>query len=152
MGKDSQQKTSRVHIKREFSSGGVIYKNDKWLITASSVSKLFPKVVWRLPKGWIDEGENLEETALREVREEAGIDAKIIKKIETIKYFYKHPENGNILKFVTFFLMEWVRDFPEGFDEETSEILWLSFDEAYKKLSFSGEKQILKKAKEMVVL
>lgn len=150
MGKDSQQKDSRVRIIREFSSGGVVYKNNKWLVTASSVSKLFPKSVWRLPKGWIDEGEKLEETALREVREEGGIEAKIIKKIETIKYFYLHPEKGRILKFVTFFLMEWVKDLPEGFGEETSEIAWLSYEDAYKKLSFSSEKQILRKAKEML--
>jgi hypothetical protein len=45
--------------------------------------------------------------------------------------------------------MEWVKDVPEGHDQETSEIAWMSFEEAYKKLSFSGEKLILKKAKEI---
>ena len=51
------------------------------------------------------------------------------------------------MKFVTFYLMEWQKDLPEGHDTETSEVAWLPYDEAYKKLSFSGEKQILKKAK-----
>lgn len=150
MGKDTQQKTGRVHVKREFSSGGAVVKNNLWLVTLSAQSILFPKQVWRLPKGWVDVGETLEQAALREVREEAGIEAKIIKKIETIKYFFKHPERGNILKFVTFYLMEWERDLPEGFGEETSEIAWLSFEKTYKKLSFGGEKQILKKANEIL--
>lgn len=156
MGKNTQQKDSGVRLKpskitREFSSGGVVFKGNKWLITASTSTDLFPKIVWRLPKGWIDKDEKIEEAALREVREESGVEARIIKKIETIRYFYKHPERGNIFKFVTFFLMEWVKDLPEGFGEETSEILWLSYDDAYKKLSFNGEKQILKKANTLLI-
>lgn len=137
-------------VTREFSSGGVVFRNGKWLVTKTTVSLLFPKQVWRLPKGHIDGKESPEEAALREVKEEGGVEAKIVKKIETIKYFYTHPENGKIFKFVTFFLMEWVADLPEGFDSETSEIAWLSFDEAYKTLSFSGEKQILKKAQALL--
>ena len=46
--------------------------------------------------------------------------------------------------------MEWVKDVPEGHDEETSEITWLPFDEAIKKLSYSGEKEMLKKAEELL--
>ena len=145
MGKGKQEK-----IIREFSSGGVVFKKDKWLITKSSISNLYPKSVWRLPKGWIDEEETMEETAIREVKEEAGVEAKIIKKIETIKYFYNAPDKGRILKFVTFFLMEWIKDLPEGFDGETLETKWLTFDKAYKLLSFSSEKQELKKAQEIL--
>lgn len=107
---------------------------------------MFPKIHWTLPKGQIDKGESLEGAAIREVEEETGVGVRIVKKIGTIKYFYNHPENGNILKFVTFYLMEFVKDLPDGHDEETSEVVWLPFEEAYKKLSFGGEKQILKKA------
>lgn len=155
MGKNTQPQKTRIGddlkspIKREFSSGGVVYREDKWLIRSTMPSKLYPKSYWMLPKGWIDEGEKVEEAAIREVREEGGVEARIIKKIETIKYFFKHPKDGNILKFVTFFLMEYVKDLPEGFGEETEEALWLPYDEAFAKLSFAGEKQILKKASEL---
>lgn len=172
MGKDTQQKTGTVlktqsSIEREFSSGGVVFKGDKWLIRSTMPSDLFPKSYWTLPKGWIDDAapgipgpmasgkvkadeKSLRENALREVQEEAGVDAKIIKKIGTVKYFFDHPERGKILKFATFFLMEWKKDLPEGFDEETSEVLWLSFEEAKKKLSFSAEKQMLERAKDLL--
>ncbi|KKR72939.1 MAG: hypothetical protein UU16_C0035G0020 [Candidatus Woesebacteria bacterium GW2011_GWA2_40_7] len=54
-----------------------------------------------------------------------------------------------IMKFVTFYLMEYLRNLPEGFDGETSEVAWLAYDEAYKRLSFTKEKEILKKAKDL---
>jgi 8-oxo-dGTP pyrophosphatase MutT (NUDIX family) len=169
VGKDTQNQT--VLTSREFSSGGVVFKGDGknvlWLVTASMPSELYPKIVWRLPKGWIDnetpdipgpkasgkvkaDEESLEKAALREVREEGGIIASIIKKIGTEKYFFNAPDKGKILKFGTFYLMEWVKDVPEGHDEETSEIVWLPFDEAIKKLSYSGEKEMLKKAEELL--
>ena len=170
MGKNAQSKN--VLITREFSSGGIVFRKIgnkiEWLITKSTASKLYPETYWRLPKGWIDnespeipgpmasgrtkaDEESLQEGALREVREEGGIEARMVKKIGTEKYFFNAPDRGRILKFVTFYLTEYIRDLPEGFDGETSEIAWLPFDEAYKKLSFSGEKQMLKKAKELLV-
>ena len=156
MGKNTQsQKTGSSNvltpkISREFSSGGVVFKKDingaLWLVRKTMSSKLFPEEHWMLAKGWIDEGEKPEDTAVREVKEETGVEAKIVKKIETIKYFYKHPERGDVFKFVTFYLMEYIRNLPGGFDNETSEVAWLNFEEAKKRLSFSGEKQILAKA------
>ena len=146
MGEGKKEK-----VAREFSSGGVVYKKDKWLITRSAPSEIYPKSVWRLPKGWVDKDESAEEAALREVKEEGGVEAKVIKKIETVRYFFTTPDKGKVLKFVTFYLMEWTKNLSEGFGEETSEIAWLPFDQAVKRLAYSGEKQILKKAKELLV-
>jgi 8-oxo-dGTP pyrophosphatase MutT (NUDIX family) len=174
VGKNAQNQTI---LRREFSSGGAVYRKLRinnlqftieWLVTRSASSKLYPETYWRLPKGWIDnitpeipgpmasgkiraDEKSLQKCALREVSEEGGVEAKIVKKIGTEKYLFSSPDKGKILKFVTFYLMEWKKDLPQGFDDETSEITWLSFEEAYKKLSFSGEKQILKKANELLV-
>ena len=177
MGKNTQpEKTyngrgmSKI-LQRELSSGGIVFKKENgnilWAVAASSPNKDFPKVVWRLPKGWIDDTDSetpgpmasgkikadedsLQKTAVREVSEEVGVKAKILQKIGTEIYTYTHPKRGRILKFVTFYLMEWEKDLLEGFGWETSEIAWLHYEEAYKKLSFSGEKQMLKKAKEIL--
>jgi len=148
MGKGEKEK-----VKREFSAGGAVFKKIKgetlWLIRKTTASDLFPQQHWMLPKGWINPGEKTEETAVREVKEETGIEAKIVKKIGTERYFYKHPQDGLILKFATYFLMEYQKDFPGGFDSETAEIAWLPYAEAYRRLSF--EKQVLKKARELLV-
>jgi 8-oxo-dGTP pyrophosphatase MutT (NUDIX family) len=164
------EKTQRLN--REFSSGGVVFKKENnqslWLVIKVAVlpKSSFSKNTWRLPKGWLDDAgemipgplasgkkkaneEEIKKTALKEVEEEGGVEAKIIKKIGTVKYFFKSV-NGRVLKFVTFYLMEWIKDLPEGFGFETSEIGWLPFEEAYKKLSFEREKQILKRANDLV--
>ncbi len=172
MGKDPQQeKVKRSGVSRQFSSGGVVYKKEKgktlWLITQSAPSELFPDLVWRLPKGWIDNAsynipgpmasgkvkadeESLQKAALREVAEEGGVVAKIIAKIGTSTYFLNLPQ-GRVMKFVTFYLMAWQADLPEGHDEETSEIRWLEFKEARKRLSFSSEKEVLDKALQLLI-
>ena len=154
-------------MKREFSAGGVVYKTNHgdiiWLITKSTPSEIIPDARWRLPKGRLDDNgdgstagplgagekkateEQIKDAALREVREEGGIAAKIVEKIGTEKYFFNLGDQ-KYLKFVTFYLMEWVADLPEGFDFETSEIAWLPYKEARELLAYSNEKKILGKA------
>jgi len=155
---------------RQFSSGGVVYKKYNgsvlWLVTKSAPSEIYPDPVWRLPKGWIDndtpdipgpmasgrikaDEESLQKAGLREVAEEGGIYARIIVKIGTSKYFMNFPK-GRVMKFVTFYLMEWMKNCPDSFDSETAETKWLPFGEAYKKLTYSNERGVLKKAQDLL--
>jgi 8-oxo-dGTP pyrophosphatase MutT (NUDIX family) len=179
MGKNTQFEEARSRrspikspVLREFSSGGVVFKNVNnellWLIAATSPSEFYPQVYFRLPKGWIDDegpdipgpmasgrvkaGENsLQHAALREVAEEGGVAAEIVKKIGTTNFVYHHRVRGKVLKFVTFYLMKWLENLPEGHDGETSEVLWLPYAEAKKKLSFISEKDILSRANELAM-
>lgn len=160
-----------MNVIREFSSGGVVFKKEKegflWLIRRTASSSLYPKQYWMLPKGRVDDTDDdqpgpmasglkradevsLRNAAIREVAEEGGVKANIIIKIGTVKYSFTDPARGKILKFVTFYLMEWQSDLPEGFDDETSEVAWLPFDEAIKTLSFDGERGVLQDAKELL--
>jgi 8-oxo-dGTP pyrophosphatase MutT (NUDIX family) len=177
MGKNTQSQKTRsgdvlkMVARREFSSGGIVFKKEKentlWLIRKTSKSDLYPKQYWMLPKGRIDDIDGdlpgpmatgkvkatqsaLEKAALREVGEETGVEAKIIEKIGTTMYSFVDPDKVKIIKFVTFYLMEYIKDLPQGFDWETEEIAWLSFEEAKKQLSFGGEKQMLVKANELL--
>lgn len=156
---------------REFSTGGAVFKRRQgkilWLITKSSPSNLYPESFWRFPKGWIDDrdgGKNpgpfargekkadekrLQEAALREVREEGGVDAKIVKKIGTERWFFTKL-GQRVLKFVTFYLMEWLQNLPEGPGFETEKIEWLEYDAARNRLSHSSEKKILEKARRIL--
>jgi 8-oxo-dGTP pyrophosphatase MutT (NUDIX family) len=169
VGKNAQNQT--LLITREFSSGGIVFKKENgkvlWLIRRTAPSTLYPNTYWMLPKGRIDDApgdkpgpmasglvradeRSLQSAATREVEEETGVEAKIIKKIGTIKYSFTDPHRGKIFKFVTYYLMEWEKDLPQGFDEETSEIAWHVYEAAYKTLSFSNEKEALKEAQELL--
>ena len=83
-GKENQKTTK---LFREFSSGGVVFKKIKdkvlWLVTSSTPSPEIPKSYWRFPKGHIDSGESVERAAVREVKEEGGVEATIVNKIGT---------------------------------------------------------------------
>ncbi len=131
-------------MKREFSAGGIVF-NDKGqaLLTQHSQNKH-----WSFPKGWIDKGESVEEAALREVKEEGGVVAEIVGKIGYNKYIYTFEEE-KIFKVVTYFLMKYVSGDPKDHDWEVSEANWYTPEEALKQLSFSQDKELLKKAVKM---
>lgn len=163
----SQKKVGE--IKRIFASGGVVYKNSNrrvlWLVAQNSPSKDFPKIVWRLPKGRLDDevGEDkpgpmargeikateleIQKSAVREIGEEGGVDVRVVKKIGTEKYFYDSKQGFRIFEIVTFYLAKWLSDLKDGYGFETSEVLWLPYEDARQKLSYSGERKVLDKAK-----
>ena len=134
---------------REFSAGGVVYKSASgrilWMVAQHSGYG-----GWIFPKGHIEKGERSEETALREVKEETGIEAKIICKVGDFSYFYT-KEGEKVFKNAKFFLMEYVGGDETQHDSETSEILWLPYGEALKRLTFKDEKKMLEKANSFLI-
>lgn len=108
---------------------------------------------WQLPKGHIDPGETDEQAAIREVREEAGIECEIVSAIDKVDYWYvdrwgKEPVRTH--KYVHFYLMKFVRGSTEDHDDEVTEARWFEMNEAIDKLSFPAEKSIVKKASKML--
>ena len=101
---------------------------------------------WGFPRGLIEKGETLEETAKREIGEETGI--KNLKFLpgfkETIKYFFKW-KGKNILKFVTYFLAQ-TKEKRVSLSFEHKDFEWLPYKEALEKLTFENSKEVLKKA------
>lgn len=137
---------------KQLSSGGVIYRRAD---NGTEVALISVKggTVWCLPKGLVEEGENIARTAHREVKEETGLDGKIIKKIDHIEYFYSHKEadlTHRIFKIVYFFLMEYTGGDVSEHDKEVDDCRWFPIDEAMKKVEYEDEEAILKKAKDMI--
>lgn len=136
-------------LKRQFSAGGVVYKaeggNLEWLLIRPA-----GKNSWRLPKGLIDKGETSLEAAQREVEEEVGIETEVVGKIGQDKYFFNLGKD-RIYKVVTYYLMRYLQEAKGPISWETEEIAWLPFEEALSRLTFKGEKEILQKAREMVL-
>ena len=136
-------------MKREISAGGVVYKKAGgevwWLVCKHSGYKK-----WVLPKGRIDEGETTEQTAVREVGEETGIKAKVVEKLKPAEKYTYTLKGERIFKIVQYFLMEYVGGDIANHDWEMEEVEWLPFEEAYERLEFSGQKQMLKLARSMI--
>jgi 8-oxo-dGTP pyrophosphatase MutT (NUDIX family) len=137
-------------IKKQISSGGVIFRKSGNSIEVALIAVRGRKA-WCLPKGLIDKNEAPPETALREVREEAGLHGEIIEKIGHISYWYFINEDRvKVHKMVHFFLLKYIKGDTGDHDHEVDEARWFQIDEAIETLSYRSEKQIMQKAKGMI--
>ncbi len=105
---------------------------------------------WEFPRGLIEKGESLEETARREIKEEVGIkDIKFIPGFkEWFKFFFK-LKGKNIIKIATFLLAE-TRTKKVKLSHEHKDYVWLEYEEALEKLTFKNSKEVLKKANDFL--
>jgi len=99
-------------------------------------------VTWTLPKGTPDPGESLEETALREVTEETGLDVRIVEPLSAIEYGFVQ-DGSRIRKTVHYFLMEPTGGDLSRHDHEFERVRWVAFDEAAGLLSFATERELV---------
>jgi 8-oxo-dGTP pyrophosphatase MutT (NUDIX family) len=142
-------------MKREFSAGGVLVRRmqGRWWLAAISPRRDDGKMVWALPKGLIDPGERGEDTAIREVHEETGVEGRVERKLGDVRYVYTW-RGERVFKVVSFFLLRPVRgklgDLPPGMEIEVAEVRWVSLDEAPRLLSYGGEREMAERAAEAV--
>ena len=126
------------------SCGGVVIHRGKILLLYKNQNGKY--VGWVLPKGTLEEGENFKQTALREVKEETGVSAKIIKYIGKMQYSFQ-GDNDIVNKTVHWFLMEANSFYSKPQEEEFFvDSGYYKFHEAYHLLKFPNEKAILEKA------
>lgn len=142
----------KVTTMDQVSAGGVAFR---WRDSEPEIAivSVKPKLRWQLPKGIVDPGESPQVTAVREVREEAGVEADLIKLIETIEYWYRSVKYGKPIryhKFVHFYLLEYKSGDVANHDHEVEESRWVSFDEALRLLDFKSERDVVEKAREMI--
>jgi 8-oxo-dGTP pyrophosphatase MutT (NUDIX family) len=134
----------------EKSAGAVIFRREEgkifYLLLRYPRGGRRKDCYWDFPKGHIDKGEKIIDTAKREVAEETGLtDVSFLEGFkETFKYFFKLKEE-NILKFVTFFLAE-TKTKKVKISSEHTGYIWLSYEKALKKITYENAKNILGKA------
>jgi 8-oxo-dGTP pyrophosphatase MutT (NUDIX family) len=107
--------------------------------------------VWALPKGLIGPGEKPEQTALREVAEETGVESRLVAKLGDVRYVYTW-DGERIFKVVSFYLLRYSRgrlgDLAPETAHEVAEARWLPLEEAPGLLAYGGEREMAAKAVE----
>jgi 8-oxo-dGTP pyrophosphatase MutT (NUDIX family) len=150
--KKTPAKGSRhMPTQREVSAGGVVYRregDDIEIVLASRRTRR-GDLAWGLAKGGIEPGESREDAAVREVREETGLDATIEADLGDTKYIYVW-EDVRIRKRVHFFLMRYVGGDVDDRDDEMEEIRWFPLERALKRAAYRGEREVLARAAELL--
>jgi 8-oxo-dGTP pyrophosphatase MutT (NUDIX family) len=141
-------------VEREFSAGGVLVRKIRGREMLAAIRPRGRERIWALPKGHIDAGESAAETAMREVREETGVEGRLVEKLGDVRYVYTASWEGGsgerIFKVVSFFLLRAGRGRIDEIDEsmriEVAEARWLPLDEAPRLLTHKGERAMVVKA------
>jgi len=134
-------------MKQEFSAGGVVFKKEqgKLLILVSQHSQHHG---WVFPKGFIGdkiEGESKEDTAIREVKEETGIDAQILDELEPVTYCYV-MDNVSREKTVYYYIMKHLGGNIKERDQEMEAVEWLPTDKVLERLTYESDKIVYREA------
>jgi len=153
---------------REISAGGVVVRESEmgWEVavieprreggTSNSAKRKSGSQgqVLALPKGIVDPGEDAAQTAVREVFEETGIRAAIITKLADIKYVYVRSwgDKQRVFKIVSFFLLRYesgeIDNVTREMRIEVKQALWIPLEGAERRLSYRGERDVIRKAQE----
>jgi 8-oxo-dGTP pyrophosphatase MutT (NUDIX family) len=134
-----------AHVQREFSAGGVVVRDGECIVVVPWRRAANGSRTLTLPKGHPHDDESAADTALREVREEAGVDAEVVDKLGDVRYFYQRGER-RIAKVVSFFLLAYVSGTPEDHDEEIEEARWMALEDAAEELTYRGEREMVSRA------
>ena len=140
-------------IEAQFSAGGVAFRRGPDGGAEVALIAVGEKLRWQLPKGTIESGEAPEDAALREVREETGLETEIIEPLEVIEYWYVGDSRGSRVRFhkqVHFYLMRYVAGDVADHDHEVREARWMAIDEAIERLAFDNERKVAAIAKQRI--
>ena len=131
-----------IQRKRVVSAGGVVLRNQ-----ASEVLLITLRggEVWSLPKGRVEALERYAETAVREVLEETGIDARVVHPLGSVRYHFTVRDDGPtaVTKEVQYFLMAYRSGEARPQQEEVDGVAWVAVGEAKKMLSYANEREML---------
>lgn len=130
---------------RATSAGGVVHRTDDGRAEIVLVHRVRPPL-WALPKGTPDAGETLAETALRETREETGLEVALEEELGEIRYFFVRGTT-RFNKTVHFFLMRPIGGSTDAHDSEFDEVRWLPVDEALALMTHRTERDVVDRAR-----
>lgn len=107
------------------------------------------RLVWSLPKGHVEEGETIEQAALREVNEETGLTAAIVAPLGIIDFWFA-VEDRRIHKTVHHYLMQYETGDISDEDPEVVDVAWVPIDDVTSRLAYRDERRLVAKARGML--
>lgn len=149
-------------MKFEYSAGGVVLRQAQDFGSKPQYTKKKLEILvaqhsqhhgWVFPKGLIGDNiknEKKEDTAIREVQEETGIDAKIIKELKPVTYWYVFNKE-KIKKTVYYYIMAHLGGSFKERDHEMENVEWLTLDEVEERLTYKSDKEVWKEAKKIIL-
>lgn len=135
---------AKRNTRNEHSSGGAVIDDRNGTLNVALIATR-RKTRWGLPKGAVSQGETSEQAALREVLEETGLHAAIIRPLDTIEYFFRAGDTL-IRKRVDFYLMRYVSGDLTPQLSEVDDVEWVPLPEAIQRASFESERKLLEMA------
>lgn len=130
----------------EFSAGGVVLNDAQEIVVIVPTRRAADgSTVHALPKGHPDGSESPAEAALREVREEAGVEAEIVSSLGEVRYWYQRG-GRRIAKVVEFFMLRYVSGNLDDHDHEVEYARWVPATEAAETLTYAGERDMVREA------
>jgi 8-oxo-dGTP pyrophosphatase MutT (NUDIX family) len=142
---------ARLRTATATSAGGIVVRHDPDgpSLVVGMRRRERSAITWTLPKGTPNPGETTDETALREVAEETGLQVRIVDRLPSIEYTF--VQSGiRIHKTVHYFLMEPIGGDLAGHDHEFERVRWVSFAEAPTLLTFETERALVLAAGERI--
>jgi 8-oxo-dGTP pyrophosphatase MutT (NUDIX family) len=107
------------------------------------------RMLWSLPKGHIEQGETAEQTAIREVAEETGIEGKVLAALGSIDYWFV-TEGRRVHKTVHHYLMRFSGGELSDEDIEVTEVAWVPLQELPARLAYADERRLAEVAGELI--
>jgi 8-oxo-dGTP pyrophosphatase MutT (NUDIX family) len=140
-----------METRSETSAGGVVYRRRRGTIEVALAARRTRRgeLAWGLAKGAIEPDEAPGSAAVREVREETGLEARIEAPLGDIRYFYVW-QGVRVRKSVRFFLMRATGGDVALHDEEMEDVRWFPLQEALAIAAYRGEREVLERAVSLI--
>jgi len=137
---------ARYPTKRAVSAGGLVVDDrpgGRWVVLISRRSAA-GDLQWTLPKGGLEDGEDQAAAAVREVREETGLECEIVAELGSIDYWFVwRPDEVRYHKFVHYYLMRQRGGDLSARDDEAEDVEWVPIEQARDRLTHANERRLV---------
>lgn len=140
----NRHRKRKRHVQKEHSAGGIVYREEDGQVTVL-ITQSSAHDGWIFPKGHLEHGETSSDAALREVKEETGVEARIVERVGTIRYVFR-VRGRQIAKTALFYLMEYAGGATTDESPEVRAVMWVPLGRVAGTLSFANEAGLWAKA------